>query len=788
MIKHYMKAAIRSLWRHKSYTFINIVGFSVGLTCCILILLFVRYEVSYDRYHEHADQIYRIVMGEDNEPSIARVGSPWGPAAKEEIPEVVDYVRFRYAPDFLIKYGETAFYETGGLYTDPQIFDIFTFAPVFGNPGSALVEPNSVVLNQSLAQKFFGERNPVGETLQFGQELPLKVKAVVADVPANSHFKFDFLLPFQLHEQARPDWMGGWTVGNYHVYIMTRPAVDIEQLNRSLQALFASKTTEKEAGQRTPLLQPLTSIHLHSNLFREFEPNGNILTVYIFIAVAALVLLIACINFTNLATARATKRTREIGIRKVTGARRGQLVAQFLGEALILSFASLAIAIGLIEATLPYFNQVVGQNLVLTLTDPALAATLLVITLAVGILSGGYPAAYLSSLQPATVLKGGSGAPTKGIRMRKSLVVFQFAASIALIVCSLLVLDQLNFLRNKNPGFDLERILVVPINDPAMSEHQTTVRNELEKLRHVASVSLTSGTFGGGDWGVPIKVSNSTGLVETSTRMLVVDHNYLDMMGMQLVEGRNFSHDFPTDLEGAVILNETAAQSIGTENVVGSDIQVASSWKKGKIIGIVKDFNFRSLHEEVKPLILFIDKTSFNYFFIKILPGDYTATLSAIENIWQQFSPDYPFQYSFLDQTFEEFYQKERKLSLVIRNATGLAILIACIGLLGLAAFSAEQRTREIGVRKVLGASVPQIIVLLSRDFARLIVLANIIAWPLAYWFMHGWLANFAYRIDIGPGVFILSGVIGLLLALLTVTSQAAKTSLANPVHTLRHE
>jgi len=813
MLKSYFKIAVRNLLRHKSYSLINIVGLAIGMACCILILLYVQNELSYDRHHEKADRIYRVASDHKfggNHFQMAVSPAPMAEALVRDFPEVESAARFRGYGSFLIKkVGEQNFKEERVIFADNAIFDIFTIPLLAGDAKAALTAPNTVVISQSTAKKYFSEDDPVGQSLLFDNTAVYKITGVFADMPDNGHFHFDFIAALISRDESRN---GLWVSNNFRTYLLLKAggqpaALEAKfpemirkyagpQVQEFLGASFEAMV--QQGNQMRFYLQPLRDIHLHSDLNVEFEPNGNIKYVYIFSAIAFFILLIACINFMNLATARSANRAKEVGIRKVVGSYRRQLVGQFLAESIFLSVIAVMLALVVVELILPAFNNLAEKSLqTFYFGNWPLLATLIGITLLVGVVAGSYPAFVLSSFKPVSVLKGAKSAGARSSRLRSVLVVFQFAASVILIVGTLIIKNQLHYIQNKNLGFNKEQVIV--LHDAyALGEKLDAFKNEV--MRNPSTISATVSGY------LPVSSNrNDTGFWPegqragdnpVSMQIWNVDYGYVETMGMEIVAGRNFSETFGAD-SSAVILNERAAKMFGFGDPLGQKIYTwAFTPGQGidrdrtiphTVIGVVKDFHFASLKSNIGALGLRLGRSrGFISFRFKV--QEVAALIAFLENKWKEFAPDQPFAYSFLDERFSNMYRAEQKVGDVFSVFAGLAIFTACLGLFGLASFMTEQRTKEIGVRKVLGASVSQIVILLSKDFTRLVLLAIAIAAPVAYFAMNRWLQDFAYRIQIGVETFLLAGGMALLIALLTVSTQAIKAALANPVEALRYE
>ena len=789
MLKNYLIIALRNLRRHRAFSFINIAGLAVGMACALLILLYVQDELSYDQYHVNKDRMYRLVTGSgsDTYEAIAKVSGAWGAALLEDLPDVEQVVRFRFMGPALVSRGDTRFYEIGAFYVDPSVFEVFSFSLVAGDPQTALSQPNSIVLTRSIAKRYFGEEDPLGQTLTFDSQRAWTVTGVMEDVPATSHFTF----PFLVSNLSEPDSLRyDWVRNQHYTYLLLDENASPEAVEAKIPAVLTKYIGDEAAAGFTPFLQPITRIHLHSNLFREMAANGNVAYVYIFSLVAFFIVLIACINFMNLTTARSVRRAKEVGVRKASGARRGVLIQQFLGESLLLSGLAMIVALVLVSLLLPAFNELTGKALSFGLLQNAsLLLGLLGITLFVGVVAGSYPAFVLSSFRPAAVLKGErQGAGRAGLR--KGLVVFQFAISAFLIIAAGVVQNQLTFIQSKDLGFNREQIVTIPIRENPMQEQYETFKEALLQQPGVVSVSASGNLPGGGDWGIPLQPEGLTQEETPDMRILVVDQDFLDTYEMQIVAGRDFSGIQATPTHSAFLLNEEAARQLRWTDPLGKQIGSAPiGLEPSPVVGVVKDFHFRSLHEAIMPLVFFIPQPNwFTVFSVRIRPDNIDETLAAMEATWTRFEPNHPFTYTFLDEQFAALYQSERQVATLLSYATGLAVLIACLGLFGLAAFTAEQRTKEIGVRKVLGASVPSLVVLLSKDFLKLVALALVLAAPIAYFAMHRWLDDFAYRVEISWWIFLTAGLAALLIALLTVSYQAIKAALADPVKSLRYE
>ncbi len=796
MFANYFKVAVRNLRRHPAYAFINVTGLAVGMTCCLLIVLFVRDELSYDRFHENADRIYRIVsdwgnfsVPSTNPPVINRLGP--------DFPEVTMALLTPFGAQ--VRYEDQSFFEERVYFANPEVFDVFTIPVVRGNPETMLAEPGKVVLTQESARKYFGDENPMGKVLQVDGEFEIEVAGVVEALPENAHFHYDFLVPWATLDMLM-DFSNSTNWGNnsYYTYLLFPEGYDPQTFEAQLPGFIERHAGDNWNGSELSL-QAMTDIHLHSHHNMELEANSNIAYVYIFSIVALFILLVACINFMNLATARSAERAKEVGVRKVAGARRGQLVQQFLAESVLLAGLALVLAVILTGVALPAFRALSGKTMALDVLDDGF--TLLVffgIAVLVGVVAGSYPAFVLSSFRPAAVLKGARLSSGRGVLLRKGLVVFQFAISVCLIVGTMVVFNQLSYLREANLGFDKEQVVVIPLQSDSQAEQYAAFKDLLLQKPNVRTVAIASE-------GLPSELLNGNGTrldgvrmddpdAYVGTRTVAVGHDFFETLGVEMLAGRSFSLDFPAD-SGAFMLNATAArllqetfpEQIATvEEGVGQVLRMGST--SGTLVGITEDFNMSSLHEEIEPIIFFFRPSWYDHFLVRIQPGSFAATIATIDETWGQLYPDAPFSFHFADQGFDEQYRAEERLGQIFTAFAFLAIFIACLGLFGLASFMAQQRTKEIGVRKVLGASVGSIVVLLSAEFTKLVGIAFVVAAPVAYFAMDQWLADFAYRVDIAWWIFLVAGLSALVIAWLTVSYQSIKSALVNPVESLRYE
>jgi len=810
MISNYFKIAWRNLWRNKTFSLINILGWAIGLCSFLLITLYVLDELSYDRYNDKAGRIYRINMDarmSGMDIHLAFTPDQMGPLLKQDYPQVETYTRiFDNDGSKLVKKGQEYLTEPRVANVDSTFFQVFTLPAIEGNTQTALNDPNTVVITASIAKKYFGTTNAVGKILEVKdtrQETPYKVTAVIKDIPANSHFQFDML--FSMKNVDYP-W-GSIGSHNFYTYLLLQPGTDYkvfeekfkEYIQRYLfpdimkRANIKSWEEFEKAGNNARYsLIPVTDIHLRSDRPAELLPSGNIQYVYIFAAVAVFILLIACINFMNLTTARAAGRAKEVGIRKALGTGRKELITQFLTESTLTAILSLIIAIGLVWLVLPLFNDVAGKTMHISkLFSPGVLPLLIVLPFITGILAGSYPAFFLSAFKPVEVLKGKLKTGNKSVSLRSVLVVFQFATSIMLIIGTLVIYQQLYYIQHKNIGFNKDQVLI--INETGlMGDNATVFKNDVLQLPGIKSGTVSS--F------IPIanaaRNSNSVSrdaVVEAKSMLNMqnwsIDYDYLETMGMQLVKGRNFSRSYGADSE-AVIINEAAAKILGYDDAVGKVMYTMNGpgvTIPHTIIGVVKNFHYETLHREIGPLSFALGNSP-NLVSFRVTTSNLSPLLAQIKDKWNTFAPGLPFSYRFMDESFNAMYSAEQRVGKLAILFSSLAIMIACMGIFGLATFIAQQRMKEIGIRKTLGASVQSIVQLLSKDFLKLVMIAFIIAAPIAWWIMHRWLQDFAFRIHISWWIFVVAGAAALLIALITVSFQSVKAALMNPLKSLNTE
>ncbi|WPP49621.1 ABC transporter permease [Catalinimonas niigatensis] len=801
MLKSYFTIAFRNLTKRKLYAGINILGLSIGLTSCLLIFLYIHHELSYDTMHTKADRIYRVAMKwnvADQQIDATLTPPPLAETAVEEFPEVVNAARIcHFLSTMNIRYGETAIIEEQVLLADSTFFDVFSFPLVAGDPATALVKPNTAVITETTARKYFGNVPALGKTLLVGDgQVPHEVTGVVKDLPANVHFHFSMLRSMASLEFASSD---DWFEHGFITYLLLREGASSQSLEAKFSGLVEKyvgpvipqyfgvslETFIQQGNQYGYFLQPLLDIHLHSNLDQELEPNGDITYVYVLAIIAFFIILLACINFMNLATARSANRAKEVGVRKTLGSLRSSLVGQFMTESVVLSFIATCLAVLGTNLLLPSFGNIAGKEISGELfVQSWFLLGLLGFTLLVGILAGSYPAFYLSSFGPVEVLKGKLTRGTKSRGIRNILVVFQFFASITLVICTLLVYQQLEYAQAKNLGLDKENVMIMKGAQSLSESQQAAFKQDLINQSQVVNASISYDIPPGSMARTIFK--KNTAEKGGTLHVYEVDYDFLATMQIELLEGRNFSRSFSTDT-AAILLNESAVKKLGPGNLLNEEIVHTGSGKTYQVVGIVKDFNYESLRHEIQPMALMLTNQG-TYLSARINSDDVSATVAQIESLWEKHAPAQPFQYTFMDDNYEALFRAEQRLGKVFSIFTGLAIVVACLGLLGLATFMAEQRTKEIGIRKVMGASATNIIILLSGDFTKLVILAFVIAIPVAYYLMQWWLEGFAYRTNISLWVFVLAGVGALLIAWLTVSWQSIKAALANPIDSLKTE
>jgi putative ABC transport system permease protein len=807
MIRNYIKTAFRNLLKNKGFTAINVLGLALGLATCLLIVFYVFDELSFDRYNVNLERIYRVnneIKFGGNENIYSESPAPTAAALKSDFPEIEQVTRFRQRGGNQVKKGAQNIQEDNMVYADPGIFDVFTLPMIDGKPSAALKETHSVVITERIALKYFNSTNAVGKVLTFNDTALYKVTGVIKNIPAQSHFNFDFFISMPTLQESKDD---SWFSNNFNTYILFRPGVDykkfeaklpqfmIKHAGPQLQGILHMTFAKLEQGGNYFRLglTPLKKIHLESPAKYDMGSKGDIKIVYIFSAIAIFILLIACVNFMNLSTARSSNRAKEIGVRKVLGSPRKYLIAQFLTESIMVTLAGAIIAVFIAWAFLPVFNQMSGKELTITSQIVGwLLPMLFVFIIVVGCLAGSYPALYLSGFQPIEVLKGKIAAGFKGGMLRSTLVVFQFSISIFLIIGTIVIYNQLKYIQSKDLGYDREHVLIVN-RVWTLGNKAKTFKHEIQQLAGVKSVTMTGflPTSGYNNNSSLFKDPVLDAKKAIQSAIWNVDEDYVPTLGIKIKAGRNFSSQMKTD-STAIIVNEAAEQLMGFSDPLNKILYLpmdskASVMKPFHIVGVMKNFNFRSLRENVTPLILF-DAEDTGSLGIRMSSADIPGLLAQVKNKWLTMSPNLQFDYSFMDEDFDRNYRAEQRWGTIAIAFTSLAIIIACLGLFGLAAYAAEQRNKEIGIRKVLGASMSTIVGMLSKDFIVLVFIAIIIASPFAYWAMHTWLQGFAYRQNIQWWVLAVAGIIAILIAFITISFQSIKAALTNPVKSLRSE
>jgi putative ABC transport system permease protein len=810
MFKNYLKVALRNLWKNKAFSTINIAGLSVGLAVCLLIILYVKDELSYDKYNAQSENIYRIdadISFNGTQFISAASPAPVAPTLMKDYPQIVQYVRLRNFGDILVKKDNQNIQNHNAVFADSTFFQVFSIPMITGNRLTALNEPNSIVIDETTAKRYFNSTEVLGKTLYVDNSVNCKITGVIKDIPRQSNFHFSFIRP--MHDTYHDD-QNDWLSNNYASFVLVRPGVTKASLQNAVNGII-DKYLVKQLDQFLHMnakdlknsnnhfiypVMPLTDIHLYSNKSYEFEPNGNISYVYIFSIIAIFILLIACVNFMNLSTARSANRAKEVGIRKVAGSLRSNLITQFLTESVLTSFLSLVLAIGIAALLLPLFNQLAGKQMsVLTLFSTWLLPVLIALIIVVGCIAGSYPAFYLSSFEPAQVLKGNIAKGFKSSWLRSGLVIFQFFISISLIIGTIVIYNQLSFIQSREIGYSRDQVLIIN-NTYALDKKIKSFRQDMLKISGVQGATIagslpTETGYSQNGWFKDPTLDAKQVNIMTDFN---ADQNYIPTLKMQMTAGRNFSKDFPTD-SSAVIINETAAKLLGFKNPLSETLYRPSGYasnggfssKPFHIIGVVKDFNFNSMHDKVGPLIIELSE-NYGRIAMRINTQNIPALIKEVENKWNSMGPGQPFSYSFLDADFNKIYDAEQRTGKLFITFAIFAIFIACLGLFGLVTYAAEQRIKEIGVRKVLGASVGELVAMISKDFIKLVLIASLIAFPIAWWMMNKWLQSFAYRINISWMVFAVSGLLTIAIALITVSFQAIKAAMANPVKSLRTE
>lgn len=810
MLRNYLTVAFRNLWKHKFYSFINIIGLAIGLACFLFISLYVRDELSYDKYHKKADRTYRISFegfAFEQELNYAVVGAQLGPTILEEYPEIEQQCRFRTRGSYSVRYKDQSYREEKWGFADSTLFDVFSFDLVKGDPQKALVEPNTIVITEALAKKYFDDEDPIGKSVTVDNDYLYRVTGVMKEVPRNTHFTFDIFASMSTIDESRnPTWMSN----NFQTYVVLKEGADPEAVNAKFPDLirthigpeieqFMNKTYDDMLASGNHLefsLFPMTKIHLHSTLQHELGATSDIKYIYIFTFIGLFILLLACINFMNLSTARSATRAKEVGMRKVVGAQRPQLILQFLNESVVITFLGLFVAGSLFYLLLPYFNQMAGKEMTISqINTPGLWGAMLALVLVVGLVAGSYPAFYLSAFKPITVLKGRLMKKLGNtITLRSVLVIFQFAITVGLIVGTIIISNQLRYMQNKKLGYEGDQILILN-NYYNLGNNYQVFKDEV--LQHPQVINATMS----GSLPTPSNRNSSATFLGRNAdpnkthiaQLFTVDHDYVPTLGMEVVEGRAFSREFPSD-SSAVLINQAAVAMYKLDDPLGTEISTFGGGtpenpeiQTFRVVGVVKDFHFESMRTKIGPLVMFLGDSRGNLS-IKVKPDNVSEFIGFLSEKWNELAPGQPFDYNFMDEDFASVYEAETRIGQIFSVFTFLAIAIACLGLFGLATFTAEQRTKEVGIRKIIGASITRIFVMLTAEIMKWVFIANLIALPLAYYFMKKWLQGFAYPVDVNWLTFVAALFLSLFIALITVSYQAIRAATRNPVKALRYE
>jgi len=806
MLKNYLKIACRNLLKKKVYSLINILGLGIGMACCVMIFMFVQDELSFDNYHEKSNRIYRVIHGDTSNGLAENAdistywvwgNAPLGPAMEAEFPEIDKIVQFSGRSDLLLSYGETTQQEDGVFFMDSTVFDVFSWELLEGNPKTALIAPFSIVLTQSTAKKYFGEDDPLGKTLKGSVSAgradagDYTVTGVMKDVPGNSHFKFNALLSLTTFKQYREEIFDSWGYADFYTYLLVNKGFDPAAFEQKIP-IFLEKNYPEQENSYTVKIESLKDVYLRSTAQRQPGETGSLSNIYVFSMIGLFILIIAMINFMNLSTARSMERAKEVGIRKSIGADRRSLILQFLGESFIIVFLAALVALLFVSISIPMMNDITGKDFDLAQfvnwqTVPFFFGIMLI----VGLLAGSYPAFVLSSFQPVMILKGINKTSLKGVFLRKGLVVFQFSLSIALIAGTMIVYSQMGHLLDKEMGFDKEQMLVLDYNyDEDVNRVSSALKTEMENLPAVSSAAFSRSVPGSYFPNAGTMIEGPDGeMKQDGQAIFQVGMDFITHFNLELVAGRSYSRDYPSDSSSALVINEAAARQYGFVNPADAVGKKFAQWgREGEVIGVVKDFNYISLHRTIEPLTLPFEPYASRYLSLKVTGEDLPGTIAKVEAIWKKLAPQRPFLYSFLDEDFNTQYQSDFQFRKIFTTFSILAILIACLGLLGLATYTAEQRTKEIGIRKVLGADIGSIVGLLSKDFVKLVLIAIVVATPLSWFAMNKWLEGFAYQVPVHWWIFAVAGLLAIVVALITISFQSIKAALMNPVNSLKSE
>jgi putative ABC transport system permease protein len=783
MFINYLKIAFRNLRRYQGYSFINIAGLALGMACFFLIVLYVRFELSYDRFHENHDRIYQVLNRYETEGRISWHGSspaPLGPALVNDFPEITAAVRINGSGG-IVTYRDKSFMERGLLLVDSSFFKVFTFPLLNGNPENPFPDKNSIIITEEMAEKYFGDEDPVGKKITLNRAFDFQITGVAKNPPRNSDIRFDFLAPFALVNAGGYDYLNAWNAFNFPTYIFVQEGFDVDEFGKKTIPFYKKHRGEAAPDHQVFSFLSLTKKHLDSDI-----GVYNIQYIYMFSSIAFIILLLACVNFMNLAVAQSANRVREVGIRKTIGARRTQLIKQFAGEALFMSLFALPASILIIEIFLPSFNALTNTKLSINfLKEWPLLLAFLGITAAVGLISGSYPAFYSSAIDPVKSLRKSFETGSKSSIFRNILVVFQFSASIILIIGTIIVHHQLDYLKNKDLGLNKDHVLNVTITDRELQRNYESLKAELLQNPNILSATASSFTPGSSG-GNSVWWEGRRDDQELQMRNIAVDQDFMKTLQVELIEGRTF---LPFEIRKAYILNESAVKALGWDSAVGRQFEMERvDFERGPVVGVVKDFHFNPAQYKITPLVLYFEPGDFFLVSVRVNPDHVSGVIDFIRDKMRELAPGAPFEYSFLDQRFERFYRDEERLGKIFNYFSFLAIFIACMGLLGLTSFSIARRTKEIGIRKVLGASTANIVIFLTKEFTKWVIVANIFACPIAYWIMSRWLQNFDNRVSFGLWIFLLAALLALVIAVLTVSFQTVKAALSSPVDALRYE
>ncbi|MFC1724181.1 ABC transporter permease [candidate division KSB1 bacterium] len=803
MFNNYLKIALRNITKHKAYSFINIAGLAIGLTCCIFISLWVIDELQYDRFHEDCDNLYQVVGYRTTEGSDQfQNDTPvlLAPVLKEEYPDVAASSRYRQYSRILLNYQDKIFYENSVFFVDPAFLQMFSFSFLFGEKNSAFDAPHSIVITENAAKKYFSDENPLGKTLVFNNEHELVVTGVMENVPYNSSLQFDVLLPYEFREvlDAKEGYKPSWGHNTTSTFVQLQEKASVELFNSKISMVIKNKLintlspelVEKYKDDIEKQVINLSIVPLKDIRFApSYGGSTRVMYMSIFSAAAFIVLLTACVNFTNLSTARSSKRAREIGLRKVVGAQRKNLIRQFLGESFLLSFTALIIAVILVISLLQVFGNMIGRTFpVSILGNSYVIPVLITITIFTGFAGGFYPALLLSSLQPVMIIKGDYKSGEKRTVMRKVLVVFQFVVSISLIIGTLIIYKQIEYVKSINLGYDKEHVICIRLNSESI-KYIDALKNNLQNDSRIMNITgsfqhpiFVTGRTMSADW------DGKDPGINTQIGNFRIDYDYVKTMKIDLLAGRDFSRQFPNDIGKNFIINGEMTRLMGFDYPDAIGKQLIFNGRKGIIVGVVKDFHYKPLRQDIGPAVMTLLPDMTRFLLVRISPGNISSALNFVKTTWENIIPSYPFEFSFLDSDYETLYRNEERSASILTNFAFLAIFIACLGIFGLASYTVEQRTKEIGIRKVFGASVSGIVNLLSKEFLTLVIISNLVAWPLSYYLMNNWLQNYAYRTSISIWTFLLSMALAVFITLFTISFQVFKAVKANPVDSIRYE